>query len=510
MNFRNWFNWGRQKQSPPPSIYQTLKEQVVDGVLDSNYQLPERESVRSGVRFATGVHDGVRLYHFSSSASSSEVVHEGLHRAFKVLTKGKVQEAIQKFEHVLREHPVSSLLDELSQHFSTVQDNLEVGKLLSFAMNDLIIKGQEVELVKLGLYLRSWVSPYSLKERDVIATLGLYEEFTLFAIMNMQCWPDGQEAIFQLAKKVSGWGRIHAITALEAESKEVKDWLVEKGYHNTVMPEYTALDCYHKGQVFDRLKDPQLDETMFSGITGILQALLNEGPILGLSTLGNDEEVLSLYLEQCQRFSLTISNYQLLWDISIYNEEFVTVNQEARSLLESQHCQEVVKDAISEGEGISLAKSLGILTLEHLLTGLSTHFDRFKGYLSYLADDEVALDQGLDLFRQHLDWDTLPELPQSEVRFGALSFALQELKDYVNKGEDFLYKGLISSAINNRNASLRVLKSWMDKSQRSLKDLSPKLYDRLREVEQLEPEADVRERMQALLSEQFSAEKTAR
>lgn len=509
MNFRNWFNWGRQQQTPLPSIYQTLKEQVVDGVLDSGYQLPESSMVKSGVRFAPGAQDGIRLYNFSSSASL-EAVHEGLHRAFKVLTKGKVQEAIQKFEHVLRDYPVSSMLSDLAQHFSAVQDHLDVEMLLSFVMNDLIIKGQEVELVKLGLYLRSWVSPYSSQECDVIRTLGLHEEFTLFAIMNMQRWPDGQEAIFQLAKKVSGWGRIHAISALEAESKEVKDWLVEKGYHNTVMPEYTALDCYHKGQVFDRLKDPQLDETMFSGITGILQALLNEGSVLGLSTLGNDEEVLSLYLEQCQRFSLTISQYELLFAISTYDDEFVAVNQEARRLLESQHCQQVVKAAVEKGEGISLAQSLGLLHKEQIVMGLSTHFDRFKGYLSYLADDEAAFDQGLDLFRQHLDWDNLPELPHSEVRFGAFELALHELRHYVNKGEDFLYKGLMSSAINNRNASLRTLKSWVDKSQRPLKDLSPKLYHRLREAEKLEPEADVRKRMQALLSEQFSAEKTAR
>ena len=45
--------------------------------------------------------------------------------------------------------------------------------------------------------------------REIIETLAISEEFTLFCLFVIDGWPDGAEVIFRLAQRLQGWGRIH-------------------------------------------------------------------------------------------------------------------------------------------------------------------------------------------------------------------------------------------------------------------------------------------------------------
>ena len=49
------------------------------------------------------------------------------------------------------------------------------------------------------------------------------------------------DLIFEIAKNVYGWGRVHACWFLEPETREIKQWFLTEGVDNGVMPPYTAL-----------------------------------------------------------------------------------------------------------------------------------------------------------------------------------------------------------------------------------------------------------------------------
>ena len=64
---------------------------------------------------------------------------------------------------------------------------------------------------------------------------------------NLKYWDNSNELIFELAKKLHGWGRIHAVKMLKPEDNdEMKEWLWLEGWKNNVMPEYSAYECYTK------------------------------------------------------------------------------------------------------------------------------------------------------------------------------------------------------------------------------------------------------------------------
>ena len=92
--------------------------------------------------------------------------------------------------------------------------------------------------------------------KEPIRTLALYDEFSFYAGFNMKSWERGNEEVFLAIKKVYGWGRIHLIHMLEADTEDMKLWLLKNGVQNKVMPAYSGLDCYEKTDFISYLKEP--------------------------------------------------------------------------------------------------------------------------------------------------------------------------------------------------------------------------------------------------------------
>jgi hypothetical protein len=76
--------------------------------------------------------------------------------------------------------------------------------------------------------------------------LGELEEFTLYAVVALlNTQPGRQRAVFDLARRVTGWGRIHAVERLkDCDDPDVKAWLLRDGFRNDVMDEVVSLAEY--------------------------------------------------------------------------------------------------------------------------------------------------------------------------------------------------------------------------------------------------------------------------
>ncbi|MDD5935768.1 MAG: hypothetical protein PUC65_09440 [Clostridiales bacterium] len=89
---------------------------------------------------------------------------------------------------------------------------LNARNLYNFAV-DLLIGSNNKKLVKLGLtILEMFQANDALKE--AVRLIGLSDEFTIFAVFLMRAWENASTEILNLAKKVEGWGRIHAIAEI--------------------------------------------------------------------------------------------------------------------------------------------------------------------------------------------------------------------------------------------------------------------------------------------------------
>lgn len=139
------------------------------------------------------------------------------------------------------------------------------------------------EVAKLGIVLLG----VSGDERDgeLLRLLGTMEEFTLFAVVAlMNTQPDPQRTVFELARRVDGWGRIHAVERLKGcADPDIRAWLLRDGFRNGVMNEYLAHLAATTGGLYEALLEPDIDTALLDGAADILRALAMGGPAEDMS-----------------------------------------------------------------------------------------------------------------------------------------------------------------------------------------------------------------------------------
>ncbi len=119
----------------------------------------------------------------------------------------------------------------------------------------------------------------STNDADLIMTLGRHEEFTLTcadALCALLGPEAAQTAMWNLARRVHGWGRIHVVRRLASTGcPEIQQWLLRDGYKNARMNEYLAFACATGGKLLTSLQSSVPDERLLIGAGEILQALLS-------------------------------------------------------------------------------------------------------------------------------------------------------------------------------------------------------------------------------------------
>ena len=163
-----------------------------------------------------------------------------------------------------------------------------------FAMTTLR-ESRNKECVKFALSLLELLDSQP-EDRQVILTLALSDEFTLFCMYVIRGWEDGNDQMFRLAKQVHGWGRIFLVHELEPDTPEIRDWLLREGWRNDILPNYSAALCAKKGQLRELLSRSFLPPDQRDAVRDLVEALLVESPLPGISGLEDGEGLLREYL----------------------------------------------------------------------------------------------------------------------------------------------------------------------------------------------------------------------
>jgi hypothetical protein len=125
----------------------------------------------------------------------------------------------------------------------------------------------------------------SAADAALLMTLGKHELFTLAcarALCKLLEPEPSQTAMWNLARRVHGLGRIHMVRELATTGcPEVQQWLLRDGYRNTFHHDYTACLCATGGKLLAALQAGPVDERLLTGAGEILQALLNARALPG-------------------------------------------------------------------------------------------------------------------------------------------------------------------------------------------------------------------------------------
>lgn len=250
------------------------------------------------VRFANGAEDGIRIYHFGVT-EAPDIAAE----VAKILRKDVKKHGTKpnpRLIELVRTHTALSLVDHLIQDISGNSRGIILTNFAAYACR-LAFESTDKELVKLGVALLGIMETEGEEEiTQSLVTLAACDEFTLYVVTALMNRSDTDELLWQIAQSVHGWGKIHAVDRLEPSTDAIRDWILRDGLRNDVLDAYLALTVAEKGGLIDALRKDTIDEELFSSILAIIDALLDEGPVAGISMYENAEEALEQFMRHVE------------------------------------------------------------------------------------------------------------------------------------------------------------------------------------------------------------------
>ena len=493
------------------SLYQYIAASMTDGQLPNEFSLPQHSN-ENELKWMDGALDGVSIFHMGYSDIKEET-KALMEKAINAASETDTDKADELFFQLGQKARAIAVIDELQSYIIKNKEILSANGLYHYAVH-VILDSADKESVKFGLsLLELFHIDDNEKLKAVVRILGLSDEFSIFAIFVMLQWNEGNKEIFELAKKIHGWGRIHAIERLEPTTEEIKQWLLREGVHNEIMAAYSALVCWQKIDGEEILQG-SLSREDFSGIRDIIEGLLNEGPIPGISQIENAPEMILIFLDKAKNMELTLKDYEVVRAIRVYYENEKKKNSSivdlCQEILQTDTCRNFVKEAVNNGTYLELADDLKIDYKDGLLLILKTEFQERYFLANYLIDDARYRPEVFTIFNQNLSLDDMKTLPTNTLGLGPdykaqqqLECIVQKLKQYPLEGIEFVRTALQSAPVRTRNLGLHVLQDWVNMRGISLHELLPDMHTILCHLRDIEVDDKAQNLMDNLIRGDF-------
>ena len=243
---------------------------IYDAVRESGAaaELPDEDT--GSVRWAAGAMDGVLLMH-TAMKEPAEDVEKVLAAIQAYVADSATWDALYEVLRTTRALPV---LDPLLSRVPN--SGLDRRAVRALALR-LATTAADREPVKYGLALLGLAGVEA--DAEIVRVLAGHDEFTLFGLVALARLTGGDPSteLWELAKRVRGWGRIHLVQRLARyERPEIRRWILVEGFHNDVADEYLALIAAEAGGLADALAaDP--DDELLDSAGDLIGTLLGEG-----------------------------------------------------------------------------------------------------------------------------------------------------------------------------------------------------------------------------------------
>jgi hypothetical protein len=302
---------------------------------------------------------------------------------------------------------------------------------------------------------------------------------------------DPQHAMWALAQKVHGWGRIELVRRMtDVTDPTIKDWVLHEGYRNQIMYEYLAQVAAEVGGLAESLRASPVSERTIDAATEIIAALIagEGGPVAGMAAYQDGPEVMRLYVEEMDSRAATLKEYACVRAITRYVEQrsepleskwTVEVRQEigrrAAEILSRPQWRDMIVAALTSSDlatfdlGLSGARDLGIDVRPTLTRRLRD--DPRDGYawskLTWGTVTESDIDEVIALAMELLPLADLASGASDDLGVGLeyrdegnLGSVVQALKRFPGRGWPVIRVALQNRVRRNRGVAIKALASW--------------------------------------------------
>ncbi len=300
------------------TIYDRIKSAITEeGDLKSDFNINTEEFAKTKDGISVTLSDGITDGLFPCNPLPVDEMIPAL----KLIEENRLEDAVQIFSKLLKENTMLSYIDGM-QRWILTEGNLEKADRYVLCSHWLMECSFRIEMVKLGMSLAEvFEIPDDMK--DVVRTLSLCEEFTLYGLFSMRHWENGNQEIFELAKHVYDWGRVHALEYLQPETQEIKDWIFHEGQYCGQLQMYTSQTCAEKCELLERLENPELSYEDFVCAQDLMRGLFEQSDCGELCEMEGKVALINAYYEQAERQPLTEQDNKYLQMIQEGEAEFL-------------------------------------------------------------------------------------------------------------------------------------------------------------------------------------------
>lgn len=498
-----------------PSIYEYIEaHRSTDGSLrEDAMELPDETADDNQIRFAPGASDGVFGHHVGAGGATLRA--KQLSKALRSLLGSATARNFEHFYELATRDAILEVVDLFLEEISRQRDRLDPERFVTVA-RCLARSAPDRDAVKLGVAMLGVVAGADDDDDDeMLTTLGLHEELTLYVAVALLGRGASERVLFELARKVHGWGRIEIVERLAGtQDPEIQRWMLREGYRNSVMYEYTALTCATTGGLVAALRAATVDAELLRSAADILQALLNGAPGPGIEAYEAGIEAMTLFVGHVKSAPLALHYYMPMDAIRRHFEELDAPAADAVQL--SAWCDEYLRrpewqELIQHGLSSNDEQTFYIADAVASASGVDT----WQAHLVRVREDPIGSHSWFRLMQQTtpdrigvivalaesaLPLDEIASGPSDALGLGpefrthsALDFILQDLGRFPGHGVRLLLAGLRSPVVRNRNMAIKAASEW------TIAKWPKALHEALATAAEIEPCDDVRECMRRVL-----------
>lgn len=495
------------KESIYNRICHAFKE---DHTLPINFEL-EKYSTQESIKFAPGALEGIFGHHTSGDDGKNDKLYDFL-----------IKRINQRPEIIINELEKSGLLsnekvitDGIVKQIYKNKEHIPADSLINLACS-FITDGTEEYTVKLGLILLVLFNiDNNAKLKNILLDLAVWEGFTEYVIQNMSDWTDKNNAYFQLAKRLNGWGKIDAVEQLDPETEEIKEWILCDGCKNSIMYSYLALICAEKCDLYSILKTRKLNEHELSGTKDIIEGLLDEGPCEGISVIENANELLLMFVTQYDNNKLSIEDINLLDLILDYANTYdgddkiwiKKIDEIINGYFSQIDFKSSILTALSEKKqwyAINIATKHSIDISVEYIEQMKNDFESNVNYISYLFGINQYVEEVVKICEDNLVYEKVAcgmgkLFSLGKTEHWNVDMVVQYLGNYPYLGENLIKASIHSPITRYRNMAAKAMEGWKQKLNLPICDISNELYNNIVEVYSIEVDEKLKERWNLLL-----------
>ena len=507
------------------SIFELIETSIQpNGELPEDFKLPPKDP--NGVPWADGALDGVCIYHLVENEEDIEPLKNIVFQ----ISEGKFEEAQNNLENL--DFFMISRRDSLLNWIIQEQKQINIDNLCEFTISQLSTS-KNIEVIKFCLCVLEIIKLETEKDTiEKVKILALSDEFTLYCLNILKNLKNSNEEIFEIAKKVKGWGRIYSVKYLKVTNDEIKEWILEEGCHNYIIPAYTAYTCAKKINLVEILNEDKISSKKFNDISYLMNALLDEEAITGISNLEDRELLIERYLEKAKTLASTEEDYYAVITLKEYIKNNKEINNElikiCDEILNSEKTRNIVKELLKEGYGYNIAKYLGIDIDKYILEYLQDNPLK-NPYIVFNISERENMEKLVSLIEKKLTLEKLEGVPtdkfyskneknkeyifldtiikklgnfgRTEGKFVVSVYpvdptaSMDETENYIGIGENLIICALNSPYVDIRYNAVNTLESWKEKGY----ILSNEIIENIKKLEKLEVDEELKIKLNELL-----------